>query len=86
MGRTSTGSSSGSTGQWAPLGLTEDPTPGNADEVYSASQYMNEIAQATSTIETALQKVLGTAQSDNFVGQTSTALAGQVSGRFIHFM
>jgi hypothetical protein len=84
MGRTSTGS--GSTGQWAPLGLTQDPTPGNADEVYSASQYMNDIAQATSTIETALQKVLGTAQSDNFVGQTSTALAGQVSGRFIHFM
>ncbi|MBS2961546.1 hypothetical protein KGA66_00710 [Actinocrinis puniceicyclus] len=71
---------------WSALGLSGDPTPGDVDELQQVVDYLNQVAQATGTIETALQRVLGTASSGNFVGQTSTAMAGQISGRFINFM
>jgi hypothetical protein len=71
---------------WSALGLSDDPTPGDVDELKQVVDYLNQVAQATGTIETALQKVLGTSSSGNFVGATSTAMAGQISGRFINFM
>ena len=71
---------------WSALGLSDDPTPGDSDELQQVLDYLNQVAQATGTIETALQKVLGTATAGNFVGATSKAMSDQISGRFINFM
>jgi hypothetical protein len=71
---------------WSALGLSADPTPGDADSLQQVLSLLNDISQATGTIESTLQAVLGTAGSGNFEGLTAQALQGQISSRFIHFM
>ncbi len=71
---------------WSALGLTADPTPGDADALTAAAAALGAVAQATDTIQRALTQILGTASSGNFTGLTAQALRGQLSSRFIRFM
>jgi hypothetical protein len=71
---------------WSALGLSGDPTPGDVDELNQVLAYLDQVSQATSTIETAIERVMGTASADNFSGLTAQAMQGQLSKDFKRFM
>jgi len=71
---------------WSALGLHEDPTPGDPDQVQELFTFLDDVATSTDTINTALKRILGTATTGNFQGLTADALHQQLVPRFIKFM
>ncbi|MGW6407934.1 hypothetical protein ACWF95_12255 [Streptomyces vinaceus] len=70
---------------WSALGFSEDPTPGDPDEIdrVIASQYA--LIELASTIEGGLDEVLNTA-SNAFKGKTADAIRGKIDGRIRGFV
>ena len=72
---------------WSPLGLSGDPTPGDYDSVMAVSTYMQAINTSAGVVKQGLDAIYGTATStENFAGQTATALTGLITKELHNFL
>ncbi|MBR7826958.1 hypothetical protein KDK95_11640 [Actinospica sp. MGRD01-02] len=72
---------------WSPLGLGGDPTPGDYDSVIAVASYMNAINASAGVIKQGLDAIYGQAsQTENFAGQTATALSGLITSDLHNFL
>ncbi|BCY15452.1 hypothetical protein [Actinoplanes sp. L3-i22] len=66
-------------GDWSPLKLGGDPTPGDPDVLLSVADYMDAMAANAQTADTGLQTVLNKSGEGVFVGKTADYLREQIS-------
>ncbi|MEV7520377.1 hypothetical protein [Streptomyces sp. NPDC091371] len=70
---------------WSALGMTEDPTPGDPDEIDRIIASQLALIELAKTIEGGLDEVLNTS-SLAFKGKTADAIRGKINGRIRGFV
>ncbi|WP_326550848.1 hypothetical protein [Micromonospora sp. NBC_01813] len=73
-------------GDWSPLNLSSDPTPGDPDVLLSVASYMDVMAGHAQTADDGLAAVLRQSGEGAFVGKTADWLREQISKEMSGFI
>uniref|UniRef100_UPI002484BF75 pentapeptide repeat-containing protein n=1 Tax=Streptomyces corallincola TaxID=2851888 RepID=UPI002484BF75 len=75
----------GRPGDWSPLGMHNDPTPGDPDVLRALHTEMETLGDLAREVNSGLDRVLSNSQ-DGFVGRTAEAVRGRIDGHLKGFI